>query len=175
MKRIIQRTLPLMFAALVAGCGLTQSVTDGTKDVAKAVFYKKVKTVHLEFRARAELNPDEDGMSLATRVQVFTLKDRQAFDKADYNTLISDAEHALSADMVAKKEVQIRPQQTLTFTMPMDEQAQFVAIVARYRTPDIRKNDWRVVLSREELDPDKVRVVDFTKYSTLMQQSGRIR
>ncbi|MDR6351385.1 hypothetical protein Q3H59_002978 [Pantoea sp. SORGH_AS 659] len=42
-------------------------------------------------------------MSLATRVQVFTLKDRQAFDKADYNTLISDAEHALSADLVAKK------------------------------------------------------------------------
>lgn len=103
MKRIIQRTLPLMFAALVAGCGLTQSVTDGTKDVAKAVFYKKVKTVHLEFRARAELNPDEDGMSLATRVQVLTLKDRQAFDKADYNTLISDAEHALSTDLVAKK------------------------------------------------------------------------
>lgn len=110
MKRIIQRTLPLMFAALVAGCGLTQSVTDGTKDVAKAVFYKKVKTVHLEFRARAELNPDEDGMSLATRVQVLTLKDRQAFDKADYNTLISDAEHALSTDLVAKKKVQIRPQ-----------------------------------------------------------------
>lgn len=163
MKRIIQRTLLLMFAALVAGCGLTQSVTDGTKDVAKAVFYKKVKTVHLEFRARAELNPDEDGMSLATRVQVFTLKDRQAFDKADYNTLISDAEHALSTDLVAKKEVQIRPQQTVEFTMPMGEQAQFVAIVAQFRTPDIRKNDWRVVLVREELDPEKVRIVKLEK------------
>jgi len=164
MKWTIQPTLPLIFAALVAGCGLTQSVTDGTKDVAKAVFYKKVKTVHLEFRARAELNSDEDGMSLATRVQVFTLKDRQIFDKADYNTLISDAEHALSADLMAKKEVQIRPQQTLEFTMPMDEQAQFVAIVAQYRTPDIRKNYWRIVLSREDLDPDKARIIEFTKH-----------
>jgi len=43
MKRTIQRTLPLVIAAQVAGCGLTQSVTDGTKDVAMAVFYKKVK------------------------------------------------------------------------------------------------------------------------------------
>ena len=42
-------------------------------------------------------------MSLATRVQLFTLKDRHALDKADYNTLISDAEHALSANFVAKK------------------------------------------------------------------------
>lgn len=164
MKRTIQRTIPLVIAVLVAGCGLTQSVTDGTKDVAKAVFYKKVKTVHLEFRARAELNTDEDGISLATRVQVFTLKDRQPFDKADFNKLISDAEHVLSADLVAKKEVQIRPQQTVPFTMPMDEQAQFVAIVAQYRTPDIRKNDWRIVLSREELDPDKARSIGFEKY-----------
>ncbi|HAU5564068.1 TPA: type VI secretion system lipoprotein TssJ [Serratia fonticola] len=172
MKWTIQRTLPLIFAALVAGCGLTQSVTDGTKDVAKAVFYKKVKTVHLEFRARAELNSDEDGMSLATRVQVFTLKDRHVFDKADYNTLISDAEHALSTDLVAKKEVQIRPQQTLAFTMPMDEQAQFVAIVAQYRTPDFRKNDWRLVLSRNELDPDKARAVEVAKYAVQLKQAS---
>lgn len=172
MKRTIQRSLPLMFAALVAGCGLTQSVTDGTKDVAKAVFYKKVKTVHLAFHARAELNPDEDGMSLTTRVQVFTLKDRQAFDKADYNTLISDADHALSADLMAKKEVQIRPQQTVPFTMQMDEQAKFVAIVAQYRMPDIHKNDWRVVLSREELDADKARVVDMAKYAVLLKQAS---
>ncbi|MDH2067445.1 type VI secretion system lipoprotein TssJ [Pantoea sp. GD03673] len=172
MKRTIQRSLPLMFTALVAGCGLTQSITDGTKDVAKAVFYKKVKTVHLEFHARAELNPDEDGMSLATRVQVFTLKDRQAFDKADYNTLISDADHALSADLVAKKQVQIRPQQTVPFTMPMEEQAQFVAIVAQYRKPDFRKNDWRIVLNRDELDPDKERMVDMAKYAVLLKQAS---
>lgn len=107
-------------------------------------------------------------MSLAARVQVFTLKDRKAFDKSDYNTLISDAEHVLSADLVAKKEVQIRPQQTVPFALPMDEQAQFVAIIAQYRTPDIRKNNWRIVLSREELAPDKARVVELEKHLLYM-------
>lgn len=164
---MIKHTLPLsitmLLAILITGCGLTQSVTDTTKSVAKAVFYKTVKTVHLEFRARAALNPDEDSMPLATRVQVFTLKDRQAFDKADYITLVSDAEKALSDELVAKKVINIRPQQTINFTMPMDEQAQYVAIVAQYRTPDIRKNDWRLVLTRDELDPDKARVIEMAK------------
>lgn len=159
-------TLPLalmLLTPLLSSCGLTQGVTDGSKSVAKAVFYKKVKVVHLQFRARAELNPDEDGMALATRVQVYQLKDRKAFDKAGYNPLVEDAEATLSDDLVAKKEIQVRPQQTATFTMPMDEQTQFVAVVAQYRTPDVRRNDWRLVLTRDELDPDDARVIEMAK------------
>ncbi|MFG6657411.1 type VI secretion system lipoprotein TssJ [Scandinavium sp. M-37] len=162
-KRI---TLPLalmLLTPLLNGCGLTQGVTDGSKSVAKAVFYKKVKVVHLQFSARAELNPDEDGMALATRVQVYQLKGRKAFDKAGYNALVEDAEATLSDDLVAKKEIQVRPQQSAIFTMPMDEQAQFVAIVAQYRTPDVRKNNWRLVLTRDELDPDDARVIEMAK------------
>jgi type VI secretion system protein VasD len=170
MKRTIFPTLTLLPSLVLTGCGLTQSVTDGTRSVAKAVFYKKVKTVRLEFRARAALNPDEDGMPLATRVQVFTLKDRQTFDKADYGTLVEDAEHTLSADLVAKKEIQVRPEQTLAFTMPMDEQAQYVAIVAQYRTPDVRKNNWRLELSRDSLDPDKAQVIEMARYEIKLQQ-----
>ncbi len=161
--------LTLLFTTFLTGCGLTQGVTDGSKSVAKAVFYKKVKVVHLQFRARAELNPDEDSMALATRVQVWQLKDRKAFDKADYNALVDNAEATLSDDLVAKKEIQVRPEQTLTFTMPMDEQAQYVAVVAQYRTPDVRKNDWRLVLSRDDLDPDDARVIEMAKYSLVLQ------
>ncbi|WP_428943814.1 type VI secretion system lipoprotein TssJ [Pantoea sp. FN060301] len=170
MKRTLPLSITLLLTMLVTGCGLTQSVTDGTKSVAKAVFYKKVKTVHLVFRARAELNPDEDSMPLATQVQVFTLKDRQVFDKADYTTLISDAEQTLSNDLVAKKIIQVRPQQTLGFTMPMDEEAQYVAIVAQYRTPDERKNDWRLVLVRDDLDPNEARVIEMAGFSLKLKK-----
>lgn len=168
-KRI---TLPLalmLLTPLLSGCGLTQGVTDGSKSVAKAVFYKKVKVVHLQFRARSELNPDEDGMALATRVQVYQLRDRKAFDKAGYNALVEDAEATLSNDLVAKKEIQVRPQQRATFTMPMDEQTQYVAVVAQYRTPDVRRNDWRLVLTRDDLDPDDARVIEMAKYSLVLQ------
>ncbi|MCW1828741.1 type VI secretion system lipoprotein TssJ [Enterobacter asburiae] len=166
--------LALTLTPLLSGCGLAQSVTDSSKKVAKAVFYKKVKVVHLQFRSRAELNPDEDGMALATRVQVYQLKDRKTFDKADYNALVDSADVTLSEDIVAKKEIQVRPEQTINFTMPMDEQAQYVAVVAQYRTPDVRKNDWRLVLARDDLDPGDVLRIEMSKYSlTLMNQLGK--
>ncbi|MFJ5331681.1 hypothetical protein [Pectobacterium versatile] len=42
--------------------------------------------------------------------------------------------------------------------MPMDEQTHYVAVVAQSRTPDVRKNDWRLVLSRDDIAPDEVRI-----------------
>ncbi|MCY1300156.1 hypothetical protein D9M70_497150 [compost metagenome] len=42
----------------------------------------------------------------------------------------------------------------------MDEQAQFVAVVALFRVPDTRQNNWRLVLVRSELDPDRPRVIE---------------
>ena len=80
MKRL---TLLLLLAFMLTGCGLTQRGSDSTTSVAKAIFYKQVKTLHLDLTARAALNPDEDGMPLATDVWVYQLKDRQAFEKAD--------------------------------------------------------------------------------------------
>lgn len=168
--RIVALALTVLLTPLLSGCGLAQSVTDSSKKVAKAVFYKKVKVVHLQFRSRAELNPDEDGMALATRVQVYQLKDRKTFDKADYNALVDSADVTLSEDIVAKKEIQVRPEQTVNFTMPIDEQAQYVAVVAQYRTPDVRKNDWRLVLTRDDLDPDDTRVIEMARYSLILQE-----
>ena len=49
--------LPLLTFSL-AGCGVTQSVTDGTKSAFNAVFYKKIKVLHLDFTAREALNTD---------------------------------------------------------------------------------------------------------------------
>ncbi len=87
--------------------------------------------------------------------------------------LVENAEATLSNDLVAKKEIQVRPQQAVTFTMPMDEQAQYVAVVAQYRTPDVRRNDWRLVLTRDDLDPDDARAIEMAKYSLVMQAKNK--
>ncbi|WP_337264541.1 MULTISPECIES: type VI secretion system lipoprotein TssJ [unclassified Serratia (in: enterobacteria)] len=154
---------PLLLALLLSGCGLTQSVSDGTKSVAKSIFYKQVKTLHLDFVARAELNPDDDGTPLATNVWVYQLKEPQAFEKADYTTLLSNASNVLKADLLAEKDVWIRPGSNASVTMPMEENAQFLAIVAQFRTPDNQKGSWRIILKRNELDPDKARVIELEK------------
>lgn len=37
------RALTLIACGLLAGCGLTQTVTDGTVSITKSIFYKKIK------------------------------------------------------------------------------------------------------------------------------------
>lgn len=44
--------------------------------------------------------------------------------------------------------------------MPMDDAAQYVAVAAMFLAPDQANDTWRVVLTREDLDPDKPRIID---------------
>jgi len=163
---------PTLFlvTCVLTGCGLAQNVSDGTISMVKAVFYQQVKTLRLDFAARAALNPDEEGMPLVTEIGVYQLKDRQAFDKADYAGLQSDAHSLLSADLLAERDIQLRPGATISLDMPLDEKAQYVGLVAQFRTPDARKNNWRLVLMRDELDPNKARTLVLEKDSMTLVQ-----
>jgi len=55
------RALPLVTAfgtsLILSACGAWQSVSDTPADAYHAVFYKQVKTLNLDLRARASLNP----------------------------------------------------------------------------------------------------------------------
>ena len=51
-----KRFTAVALAILLGGCGLTQKVVDGTASTAHAIFYKQVKTLHLDFTGRAAMN-----------------------------------------------------------------------------------------------------------------------
>lgn len=157
----LQRGASLMLlCTLLTACGLTQSVSDGTASVTKAIFYKKINVLHLDFEPRAAVNADEGQAPLATMVQVYQLKDRQKVDAADYQKLLRDADNTLKEDIVASKSLLVMPKGSVTLNMPMDENAKFVAVVGLFNRPDLRNNTWRLVLSRDDLDPDKPRTIE---------------
>jgi type VI secretion system protein VasD len=52
------------------------------------------------------------------------------------------------------------PDGSVTLNMPMDENAQFVAVVGLFNRPDLKENRWRLVLTRDDLDPDKARIIE---------------
>jgi type VI secretion system protein VasD len=76
----------LLLASLVtllAGCGLSQSASDGTTAVARSIFFKQVKTLHLDFSDRAAINTDGvdmNALSVPTLVRVYQLSDRKAVE-----------------------------------------------------------------------------------------------
>lgn len=154
--------MPLMAFSL-AGCGVTQGVANGTKSVYTAVFYKKINVLHLDFMAREALNTDpreSNSLSEPVVVRVYQLKDRKTFDKTVYQQLLQDGDTILKVDLLASRDVVVKPGGDANLDMPMEEGAQFVAVVGLFRHPDMVNNTWKQVLKREDLDPDQPRILE---------------
>jgi len=156
-------TAVAMVSILLSSCGLTQKVTDGTVAVTKSIFYKQVKTLHLDIRAREGLNNNANGNALATIVRIYQLKDRKAFDSTDYPSLFAADGEAIKADRVASRDIRVRPGESVTVDMPMEESAQYVAVAAMFLSPDQKNDTWRIVLTRDDLDPDKARHIELNQ------------
>ncbi|EIY2673622.1 type VI secretion system lipoprotein TssJ [Raoultella planticola] len=154
--------LPLLAFSL-AGCGVTQGITDGTKSAFNAVFYKNIKVLHLDFTAREALNTDSresNSLSEPVVVRVYQLKDRKTFDKTVYQQLLQDGDSILKADLLASRDVVVKPGGDASLNMPMEAGAQFVAVAGLFRHPDMVNNTWTRVIQREDLDPDKPRILE---------------
>ncbi|MBN4832552.1 type VI secretion system lipoprotein TssJ [Enterobacter hormaechei] len=168
-KRFSFILLPL----LLTGCGLTQKIGDGTSSVMKSVFYKEVKTLHLDVTARSELNTDDSentSLSQPVMVRVYQLKDRKAFDRIVYQQLVTEGDDAAGDELLASRSLVVKPGADVSLDMPMEEAAQFVAVVALFRAPDMAKNDWKLVLTRDDLDPDKPRIIEASNNRLILQQ-----
>ena len=152
--------LVLAMASALAGCGLTQTVSDGTVAMTKSIFYKQVKTLHLDISARDAINNNASGAPLSTVVRIYQLKERNVFDDTDYPSLFAQDSQAINADLVAEKDIRIRPGSAVSVDVPMAEKAQYVAVAGMFLSPDITQNTWRIVLSRDDLDPDKARHIE---------------
>lgn len=150
------RLLAFLMVTVLTGCGLTQTVKDGAVSVTQSI----LKTLHLDLRAREGVNNNAKGASLATVVRIYQLKDRQAFDNTDYPSLFAGDGQALQADRVAEKDVRLRPGESVTVDMPMETSAQFVAVAAMFIDPDLTQNSWRLVLTRDDLDPARPRIIE---------------
>ncbi|MNB68453.1 Type VI secretion lipoprotein [compost metagenome] len=154
--------LPVLALSLT-GCGVTQGVADGTKSVYTTVFYKKIKVLHLDFTAREALNTDareSNSLSEPVVVRVYQLKDRKAFDKTVYQQLLKDGDTILKSDLLATRDVVVKPGGDANLDMPMEEDAQFVAVVGLFRHPDMVNNTWKLVIKRNDLDPDEPRILE---------------
>lgn len=152
--------LMLAMVSTLSGCGLTQKVSDGTVAVTKSIFYKQVKTLHLDIKARDAINNNAAGAPLSTVVRIYQLKDRKVFDGTDYPSLFTDDSQAIKTDLVSEKDIRILPGAAITVDVPLDEKAQYVAVAGMFLSPDITHNTWRIVLSRDDLDPDKARQIE---------------
>lgn len=164
MSPMLFRALTLCaFGLLVSGCGVTQSVSDSTASMTRAIFYKQVRTLRLDFDGRQALNTDGTDMralSVPVMVRVYQLRDGKSASKATYDDLLRDADRLLGADLLDQRSLVIKPGEGAQLDVPLDENAGVVAVVGLFREPDSQANDWRMLLNRDDLDPDRPRVIE---------------
>lgn len=115
------------------------------------------------------MNNNARGQALSTVVRIYQLKDRKAFDSTDYASLFATDSQALKADLLTEKDIRLRPGEAVTVDMPMEASTRFVAVAAMFLTPDGNNNSWRLVLSRDDLDPDDARQIELNQQTIMLQ------
>ncbi|MFP5426857.1 MAG: type VI secretion system lipoprotein TssJ [Gammaproteobacteria bacterium] len=149
--------------AVLGGCGLTQKVVDGTASAAHAVFYKQVKTLHLDLNGRSAMNTNAQemsGLSVPVLVRVYQLRDSKALEAATYDDLVSRGERVLRDDLLDERVVVVKPGESAQLSTSLQREAQYIGVVALFRSPDVLQDTWRLVLRRVDLEPDQVSVID---------------
>lgn len=149
----------LLLSGLLFGCGAFQSITEGTADVARAIFIKRINTLRLDFTARAELNPGDGGVPASLMIRVYQLDKLDNIEQASYQSLLEDDVKTLGADLLARSELVLHPSAAVSLDVPMKKEARFVAVVGLFRQPDLDKGSWKTIVKRDELDADKPRLL----------------
>ncbi|MGC2959464.1 type VI secretion system lipoprotein TssJ [Paraburkholderia graminis] len=160
------RTSGIVVLAMLAvtGCGVGQAVTDSTVDAAKWAFTTQVKTMNVDLVSRSSLNANGDGQSLSTVVRIYQLKTPQTFQQLDYQQLQTNDLDALKADLLATKDVVLRPDASASISEPMNGDAQFVGVVAFFRNAG-KDATWKLVIPKKQwkkTDPVKIEARDNT-------------
>lgn len=148
---------------VLSGCGLAQKVADGTASTTHAIFYKQVRTLHLDFNGRSAINTNAQemsGLSVPVLVRVYQLRGSQTLQNATYDELVKQGERVLLDDLLDQRVVVIKPGEAAQLNTPLQAQAKYVGVVALFRSPDVLQNTWRLVLDRDDLDPDQARVIE---------------
>ncbi|MCY1456004.1 type VI secretion lipoprotein [compost metagenome] len=136
---------------------------DGTAATAQAIFYKQVQRLHLDFNGRSAMNTDTEemsGLSVPVLVRVYQLRGSNALERATYDELVSQGERLLRDDLVNEHVVVVKPGEAAQLSTPLQGDARYVAVVALFRSPDVVQDTWRLVLQRDDLDPDQARVIE---------------
>lgn len=98
----------------------------------------------LTLTATERLNPDLHGRPSPVVVRLVELRERTAFERADFFSLYGAAGQALPDDLVYSKELELRPGAQATLTLLLEPGSQYVGVLAAYR--DLPHARWRQVL-----------------------------
>jgi len=102
----------------------------------------KSESLEIRISATDDVNPDLENRPSPIILHMLELTDLDAFNRADFFTLMQNESAALGADLIKKTEIILTPGSSKTSTLELDHRTAFLGFVAGYR--DIDNSSWRV-------------------------------
>jgi len=107
--------------------------------------YSTLTKLDLELRGSDTLNPDLNGRPSPIVLRLLELKHPVAFENADFFSLYQRPKEALSPDLVALEELELRPGEERQLKLSVQEGSRYVGVLAAYR--DLPEARWRYVIA----------------------------
>ncbi len=154
----------LCASLLLGGCGAWQMTKEATVNTTRAIFITRVQTLKLDLVAREGVNSDDKDQPMSVVVRVYQLKDDKALQSAEYDKVLADDVTVLKDNLLARKELVLRPGAAISLDEPLDKDALAVGVVAFFRKEN-KDATWRVVIPRDDLSDDKALKLSLTGYN----------
>jgi type VI secretion system protein VasD len=135
-RRELGRGMLALAAATMAGCA--QDLTP--------------RTVALRFLVEADvaINPNETGEPSPIVLRIYELKSITAFNQAQFFELLDNDTQKLGADLVAKREFELKPGDRQEYTRQTSLETRHIGVIGGFRVLESAR--WRV---STELNPDQ--------------------
>jgi type VI secretion system protein VasD len=122
------------------------------------------KTTPLTFFIKADqsINPDQQGNPYPIVLRIYELKQVSQFNQLGYFDLADSDANKLGPDLVAKREIELKPGDTRTFERDTPVETRYIGVIAGFRNID--NAQWRAVTEIKPERGNKI-VIKVTAYS----------
>lgn len=109
--------------------------------------FSNVTKLDLVLQGNDQLNPDLNGRPSPIVLRLLELKHPVAFENTDFFSLYQRPKEALAPDMVVQEELELRPGESRTLRLSVNDGSRYVGVLAAYR--DLPETNWRYVIALE--------------------------
>jgi type VI secretion system protein VasD len=126
----------ILAAAVIAGCSSDKAA--------------KTTAVRYVIEADQFVNPNERGEASPVVVRIYELKSTTSFNQAQFFELFDNDTTKLGPDLVAKRELELKPGDKVDYERETPYEARHIGVVAAFRQGD--GANWR---KTAEIEPDR--------------------
>nr|WP_279028497.1 type VI secretion system lipoprotein TssJ [Snodgrassella alvi] len=135
----------------LSGCGLLQQGYEDVRKTGKEAI--ELKHYHYDFRVVSAhlLNQTDNSQQNTFRMVIFQLKSNNLFNQASYYDLLTNADNALSDELVKQDIRMIYPFDTQNIKGDIDSKTQYLGLVFFFNQPESDNKTWKILIPIDDL------------------------